>query len=310
MPKQTFSSFEAFFDANRHASVRATLLGPTRENWVLTNLVLSNLTIQWGQAEAKAVVEGAPRAGGVSIFIPTRTPAAWWWNGRQFNDSSLMVALPGDEFCLAADTPRSWCSVNIPNGELVNAGGDLTSVVGSKRGFSQVPSQQIERFRAIVKQLDEVVQRAPAAFESAVGQKAAAQKLVREIRGLLAAPHEVESALGRHAAPRRQIIRTAMDFVDQHDRECLSVKQLASAACVSERTLRDAFRQYFGISPVQYLNRRTLHQIRGALKAADPSVATVTEIATQFGVWQFGRLARDYRFLFGELPSETLHDRH
>ncbi len=34
MPKQTFSSFEAFFDANRHATVRATLLGPARENWV------------------------------------------------------------------------------------------------------------------------------------------------------------------------------------------------------------------------------------------------------------------------------------
>jgi AraC family ethanolamine operon transcriptional activator len=310
MAKQTFSSFEAFFDANRHASVRATLLGPTRENWVLTNLVLNNLSIQWGHAEAKAVVEGSPRTGGISIFIPTRTSTAWWWNGRQFDDCSLMVALPGDDFCLAADTPRSWCSVNIPKGELVDANGDLTTVVGPKRGFSQVPSRAMERFRSIVVQLDEVVQRAPATLESAVGQKAAAQKLVREIRGLLAVPQEVESALGRHVAPRKQIIRMAMDFVDQHDGEYLSLEELASAARVSERTLRDAFRQYFGISPVQYLNRRILHQIRRALKAADPSVATVTEIATQFGVWQFGRLARDYRFVFGELPSETLRDRH
>jgi len=88
------------------------------------------------------------------------------------------------------------------------------------------------------------------------------------------------------------------------------VEQLATAAGVSERTLRDAFLKYFGAPPVQYLNRRTLHQIRKALLASDPSAATVAEIATQFGVWQFGRLARDYRFLFGELPSETLRHLH
>jgi AraC family ethanolamine operon transcriptional activator len=101
-----------------------------------------------------------------------------------------------------------------------------------------------------------------------------------------------------------------MDFVEQRGGDYLSVEQLASAASVSERTLRDAFQQYFGVAPVQYLNRRTLHQVRRALKAADPSVATVTEIATQFGVWQLGRFARDYRILFGELPSETLHQMH
>jgi len=101
----------------------------------------------------------------------------------------------------------------------------------------------------------------------------------------------------------------AMDFADQHEREYISVDQLATAADVSERTLRDAFLSYFGVPPVQYLNRRTLHQIRRELKTVDPSQVTVTSIATELGVWQFGRMARDYRVLFGELPSETLRKR-
>ncbi len=310
MSTQTFTSFEAFFDAFRFANMRPMVLGPAGENWVLSTLVLSDLSIQWGQAEAKAVVEGAPRAGGVSIFLPTRAPLAWCWNGRQFDEDSLMVDVPGAEFCLATtETPRSWCGLYIPNRVLADTNGDMTAAVGSKRGFFQVSPQRITRFRSVVRQLEAVVQRAPKVLESAAGKRAAEQKLLREIRSLLAAPQAVEPAQGRHVVPRKQIIRMAMEFVERHEGEYLSVEQLASAAGVSERTLRDAFLSYFGVPPVQYLNRRSLHQIRKALLAADPSATTVTEIATRFGVWHFGRLAQDYRFLFGELPSQTLrHD--
>jgi AraC family transcriptional regulator, ethanolamine operon transcriptional activator len=292
--------------------MRAMVLGPAGENWVLSTLVLNNLSIQWGQAEAKAVVEGAPRAAGVSIFLPTRAPEAWWCNGRQCDELSLMVDVPDADFSLAtADTPRSWCGLYIPNWVLADANGDVTTAVGSKRGFFQVSRQRIMRFRSVVGQLEAIVGGEPTVLESAVAQRATGQKLLREVRNLLAAaPNTVELTLGRHMVPRRQIIRMAMDFVEQHDRECLSVEQLATAAGVSERTLRDAFLKYFGVPPVQYLNRRSLHQIRKTLLGADPSAATVTEIATQFGVWHFGRMARDYRLLFGELPSETLRYRH
>ena len=311
MPTQSFASFEAFFDAFRFANMRPMVLGPAGENWVLTTLVLDKLNIQWGQAEAKTVVEGAPRADGVSIFLPTRTPAAWWWNGRQCDDLSLMVEVPGADFCLAtAAAPRSWCGIYIPNRVLADANGDQTTVVSSKRGFFQVSRQRMKRFRSVIGQLEAIVQGAPTVLESAAGQRAAAQKLLREVRNLLAGPNTVESTPGRRMVPRREIIRMAMEFVDQHDRECLSVEELAAAAGVSERTLRDAFLRYFGVPPVQYLNRRTLHQIRSALQSADPSRETVTSIATQFGVWQFGRMAGDYRLLFGELPSKTLRYRH
>ena len=39
-----------------------------------------------------------------------------------------------------------------------------------------------------------------------------------------------------------------------------------------------------------------------------PAALTVSGVATQFGVWEFGRLANDYQLLFGELPSETSRD--
>jgi AraC family ethanolamine operon transcriptional activator len=311
MPTQGFLTFESFFDAVRHASLRATLLGRDRGDWALSHLIANNVSVQWGQAGGKAVVEGATRPGGISIFLQTQGAPSFSGNGHRFDQLSLMVVGPREEFCLAADaSSRRWCSLYIPNEKLAHENGDTTTAVTSMRGVFQLPPQRIERFRSVIEQLDQTVQQAPAAFDSAASQRAAEQKLVCEIRDVLATPREVEHALGRHTVPRSQIIGMSMDFVDQHDGEHLSVEQLAVAAGVSERTLRDAFQQYFGVAPVRYLNRRTLHQVRAALKSADPSRATVTEIATQFGVWQFGRFARDYRFLFREFPSETLRHQH
>ena len=306
MPTQSFSSFEAFFDANRHANIRAMVLGPDRGDWVLTNLVLSKLGIQFGQAGGNAVVEGSPQPGGISIFILTRGLSAMSGNGRRFDDHTLLVAQPGDDFCLAADSWRRWCSLYIPNEELAAANSNASNAIASMRGVCRLTPYRMERFRSVIQQLDEAIQQAPRAFKSAAAQKAARQKLVPEIRMVLAVPQAIEAPLGRHVVSRSQIIHMSMDFVEQHGGEFLSVEQLASAAGVSERTLRDAFQQYFGVAPVRYLNRRTLHLVRKALKTANPAATTVTEIATQFGVWELGRFARDYCALFGELPSETL----
>jgi AraC family transcriptional regulator, ethanolamine operon transcriptional activator len=310
MPTQSFSSFEAFFDANRHANLRPMLLGRDCGNWALTNLIVNKLGIQWGQAGGKAVVEGASRPGGLTIFFQTQGDSAFSGNGRRLDALSLMIAGPGDEFCLAADSSsRRWCSLYVPNA-LLNANEAAPSPAISMRGVYRLPPDRIDRFRFIVGQLDEAVQRGQADFVPTAAQTAAEHKLVQEIRNVLAVPDDLESTPGRQVVSRSQIIRMSLDFVEQSDGEHLSVQQLAGVASVSERTLRDAFQRYFGVAPVQYLNRRTLHQVRKALKSADPSVTTVTRIATQFGVWELGRFARDYCFLFGELPSQTLRRLH
>jgi len=308
MPTRTFSSFEAFFAANLHSDLRGMVLGRRRENWVMTQLAINTLSVQWGRAGSSVVVEGGAKPGGISIFLPTQSPLGISGNGHRLDESSLMINQTGDEFCIANDSSRPWFSVYVPYETLAGAGGDATTPLPLMHGFVQLPPQRIQRFRSVIGQFGEAVQRASTDSVSVAAQRAAEHKLVPEIRNLLAVPHEVEPQLGRHAVPRGQIIRMSMDFVDQHDGEYLSVEQLAAAAGVSERTLRDAFQRYFGLAPVRYLNRRTLHQVRRALRAADPSVATVTEIATEFGVWELGRFARDYRFLFGELPSETLRN--
>jgi len=310
MPTKTFSSFEPFFEAIRHNDLRAMVLEPDRGNWVLTNLLLGKLSVQIGQATGNALVEGSPLPGGVSIFFLTQGLSAMSGNGCRFDDCTMLVGKPGDEFCLAAHSPRRWCSVFISNQELANLSGQPAAALSSRTGMIQLPTHQMGRLRSVIQGLDSIVQRAPDAFNSSAAQDAAWQKLIPEICTALAVPRAGEHPLGRPALPRREIILRSMEFIAQHQGEYLSVGQLAASASVSERTLRDAFQQFFGVSPVQFLNRRTLHKVRKALKDADPSLTTITGIAADFGVWQLGRFARDYRLLFGELPSETLRRKH
>ena len=113
--------------------------------------------------------------------------------------------------------------------------------------------------------------------------------------------------MGRKQLSPSEIVRVAIESVDRRESDYISVTDLATAAGVSERTLRKAFLSYFGVAPIKFLKCRTLNQVRKALQDSDSSLTTVTQIATEHGIWELGRFATDYRLLFDELPSETLH---
>jgi transcriptional regulator GlxA family with amidase domain len=64
--------------------------------------------------------------------------------------------------------------------------------------------------------------------------------------------------------------------------------------------------EHLGMGPKHYLLLRRMSLFRSALRASSSAESTVTELATRYGFWQFGRLAVEYRALFGEPPSATL----
>jgi hypothetical protein len=49
-----------------------------------------------------------------------------------------------------------------------------------------------------------------------------------------------------------------------------------------------------------------MHLVRCALALADPTRMTVTDVATEYGFWELGRISVAYRNLLGESRSVTL----
>ncbi|WP_240038807.1 helix-turn-helix domain-containing protein [Okeania hirsuta] len=86
----------------------------------------------------------------------------------------------------------------------------------------------------------------------------------------------------------------------------LTLKQLAENLGSSSSALLYGFQELFGISPMRYLKVRRLNAVRQRLKASDPENCTITFLASEFGFYSPSHFTRDYKTMFGELPSETL----
>jgi len=113
---------------------------------------------------------------------------------------------------------------------------------------------------------------------------------------------EDASAQRNHSLIMRRFHRA----VEENPEQPLYIPELCAAIGVSDRTLRVCCQEQLGMSPKRYLLLRRMNLARRALLDGSPGATTVTEIATQYGFWQFGRFAGAYKSLFGEAPSATL----
>jgi AraC-like DNA-binding protein len=97
----------------------------------------------------------------------------------------------------------------------------------------------------------------------------------------------------------------AKEFIHANAREDLTLEDIESVAGIPRYKLFEGFKQYFGMSPMAYLKKYRLEQVRRIL-LSDRSYGNVSSIALDWGFAHLGRFAIEYRKLFGEAPSQTL----
>lgn len=103
-------------------------------------------------------------------------------------------------------------------------------------------------------------------------------------------------------------VRQVEAYIEANWNQPILVEDLAAVAGVSARSLYKSFEKNRGCSPMIYVKHVRLRRAHDLLtKPGDKT--TVTGVALACGFLNLGHFARDYRSLFGELPSETLRRR-
>nr|WP_017122256.1 AraC family transcriptional regulator [Xanthomonas vasicola] len=114
------------------------------------------------------------------------------------------------------------------------------------------------------------------------------------------APDVRAAALMQTQGPRARAVARAMQYIDTHLYEPVSVAHLAEAACMSRFHFARVFRDAIGASPMEYLRRRRLERAQALLREGRH---TISQIATDLCFFDQSHFVRSFRNATGCTPA-------
>ena len=107
---------------------------------------------------------------------------------------------------------------------------------------------------------------------------------------------------------RPRIVKRVIDAIHEDPARPWTAGEMAELVGVSVRRMQQGFREYVGMTPMEFLVDVRLERVHADLTGS-ASCATVSEVATRWGIMHTGRFAAAYRRKYGVTPSESLRDR-
>jgi AraC family ethanolamine operon transcriptional activator len=305
-----YRDFDEFADAIHGISGRIVPTARPEADWWLQFVALGRLPVQQLQAGGAATFagQGAPRT--ITIGLPAAGRRIQL-DGQPLDASSFALIRAAQPFTVCSGHVTRWAGITVPTDHPRLSPALLRAV--NARAFSRrsdvharAPAAELSRARLLVTRIC-ADDRSVGLLEAAA-VRAAEEELMSVAAGIL--EHcgcGGARQLGRPRLPRARIVARALALMEERAGRPVFVADLCHAARVSERTLRNVFHEYFGVGPIRLLKLRQLSEVRAALLANARGAQHVVSIAGRFGVWDLGTFARNYRALYGETPSATLH---
>lgn len=307
------SAVRTFTDPDDYATtIRATTVEMTvteRGDFTakLTRIDLHRLWMQRYSDNLARVVHSAAITGRAIVLFRIQPGPSLLAGGVELQPASITRLNEGQHVFHRSSGSARLGSMSLPTAEMADAGATIggCDLTPPSVALTLIPAPfamaRLLRLHAAAGHLAEEAPEIIAHPEAARGlEQALIEALVACLGG--AAVREDTSALRQHALIMRRFCRA----VEENPGQALYIPELCKTIGVSDRTLRSCCQEQLGMSPKRYLLFRRMNLARRALRGSAPSLTTVTEIATRYGFWQFGRFAGEYKSLFGELPSATL----
>lgn len=308
---KVFESFEHYAAALGHADLRVLALGKDRAPWEMLHTEVDDISVRSARDGAPCLFEGSIAADGIALLLGIDATGKICCNGKSFGPHSVLITPGYTPIQSSSLDAVNWMSVFVPSHRLRTQRVIETSSLPSTGRVIDVQTLEYIALRSILWRIIAAT-KSGAFVGNPIGQNDAAQRLAGVVDSIATGKVDLgcDRATGRPLRSRAEIIRGACAVVEAHAGRSLQVNELADTVGVSLRTLSNAFREQLGVSPRYFIRAYTLNAARRALRMGEPGGVKVSEVAARLGIWEWGRFARDYRQLFGELPSETLRRRH
>jgi AraC family ethanolamine operon transcriptional activator len=305
-----FRSFDEYAAALGHADLRFVALDRARAPWTSCLVDLDGVLVRRAQDGGPCLLELAVAADGVGLVFGINAAGKLTGNGKLFGPDSVMVIPGRTEVRSTSLDAVQWMSVFVPASRFTERR-DGNSVLHGIRSGVMGPRAGGRTIRALMTR----VARAATAGSFTANARAraeAAVELTEATRDLLRLPAPVQEAdtlPGRPTKSRSEIMQQVHEWLEEHAAAKSSLRDLASVAGVSTRTLHNVFQEQLGVSPTRFLRIRLLNTLHRELRRAGDEGLMVTDVFTRLGIWNWGRVAGRYHALFGEFPADTVRER-
>jgi AraC-like DNA-binding protein len=293
-----------------HAAARAEVVPIARDlAWRVTRVELDDVWLV-------RVKESGPRVRYVELdqertfvsFLVRPGPDVFL-RGMPRLPYSLIRHARGQAFYERTSGPTDWVSLSLPTSEFVAASSALAGrdlgVPRDPQVVIPAPGNMANLLRAL-SAASNLAENSPHLLANVEVARALKQSLVDTTIACLGDSDAGDEKWAQQT--HDMIMRRFRRVLEEQPNRPFYLPELCAAIGVPERTLRLCCQEQLGMSPKQYLMLRRMHLARRALFAA-VTETKVTEIATLFGFWHFGRFSSGYHTIFGEFPSTTLAHR-
>ena len=247
--------------------------------------------------------EGAPVEGFVTFGLVTDTCGGMRWNNYRLNQSSILVFPNSQQFNSITPAGFQGTSIAIEREKLAQIAEHYQLAIDIETLDSRELAIPISREKT------EYLQRLIRSAGITGTPKPNERLSVLERDLPLSLLHLISVAKDRSLQPNKmkasdQALNRALQFFKMKVGEPIGITDVCRAAFTDKRMLQRAFRDYFDVTPLEYLRLDRLQRARRMLMLSQSKIS-VSEIAFDCGFTHLGRFSGYYLQQYGELPNET-----
>jgi AraC-like DNA-binding protein len=303
---QTFGDPDDYAAAFGDARVNLTIVGAGDFTARLTRLKLQHLEVYWCRESLSriAYISLPPERVVLSFPIGGASPL---FGGSALRNGDIVLHSRAERMHQRSNGVCQWGMVLFSEKQLANCSKALTGQPVTSPRVSRVlrPTRtETLGFRSLFRHACRLADIGRNLIGRPEVARALEQEMLHAVVHCLAADDagDIVKTRRRHAAVMVRFEEVLTKHIDRKP----NMQALSAEVGVAERTLRMCCAEVLGVSPTRYVLLRRLNRARAALRRADPSTATVAEVARNNQFLEFGRFAVTYRGIFGESPSTTL----